>query len=108
MAGPPPKQANARGGASSSGRRPGGGGLGGMPLWRGGGAAVTGIGALVLTRIVNGRPVRSPLTGIPSIVALACVWLARPAETDPLGHLAMGILVLLPAGLFAGYAVLAT
>lgn len=83
-------------------------GSGAMPIILWAGAGATTLLAIVLQRFVAGRAIRSPLTGLPAVAAAAALWLGRPDPRDPFAFFALGLLVLLAAGLFAGYALRAT
>src|SRR5947209_1098013 len=74
-------------------------------LWAG--AGVTALLALVLQRFVAGRPLHTPLTGLPAAIAAVAWWLGD-RHGDFFSFFVQGGLTLLAVSLFSGYALLAT
>jgi hypothetical protein len=83
-------------------------GKGAAPLFLRAGAGACVIVGLIAWRFVGTRPLGSALTGVPAAVGFVFLWLARLAPSDPVGHVALGLLILVPMSLFAGYALIAT
>jgi len=83
-------------------------GRGASPLFLGAGFVACLIAGVVASRAVGHRPFASALICVPGAVGFLFLWLAKPAQSDIVGHFLSGLLVLTPTGLFSAYVLLAT
>jgi hypothetical protein len=81
---------------------------GNMRTWLWGGSAAHLVLAGLMFRLVQDRPLTSPLALLPCLTALVWHWLSRPAYEEPFTCLAQGTLLLVPTCLFAVQTIMAS
>src|SRR5579871_5843202 len=72
------------------------------------GAGVCAVAAIAVMKFNGGRAFSSALVCLPGAIGFVALWLAKPGQSDPFGHGAAGLLLLMPVALFAIYTLLAT